>query len=141
TEGAAVVDAGNRIVCAGMGDNHVHVYGLLGFSSSASAGIGQGVTTYVEPGGPGVGGYEEFKVLMEGRMETNLYCGPYITPLGLVGREAVEGNIRNMVGVQFSDWIDTVQANRDRIRYLKVGALSNYGAGLVKVAKGLSDIL
>ena len=140
-DGSEIIDVAGYIVCPGLVDIHVHVYGILGFAYPDRVGIGQGVTTFVEPGGPGVACYEEFKALMEGRIKTTLYCGPYVTPLGLCGLEAVEGNIRNMIGIQINDWLDVVGQNRDNIRYLKVGALSNFGAGLVKLAKGLADIL
>src|ERR1700677_420881 len=59
--GASIVDAAGAIVTPGLVDIHVHVYGILGFAYPDRVGITQGVTTYVEPGGPGVATYGEYR--------------------------------------------------------------------------------
>jgi len=42
-----------RVSLARWIDAHVHAYGTLGFADPDSIGIAQGVTTFVEAGGPG----------------------------------------------------------------------------------------
>jgi dihydroorotase len=138
---AETIDASGMLVTPGLIDIHVHVYGILGFAYPDRVGISQGVTTFVEPGGPGVATYCEYRELSRGRTLTNLYCGAYIGPAGITGLEIVDGDIRALIGIPIGEWIDTVEANRDDIRYLKVGAFSNYGAGVVKLGKGLADIV
>jgi len=138
--GASIVDAAGAIVTAGLVDIHVHVYGILGFAYPDRVGITQGVTTYVEPGGPGVATYGEYRELTRGLTETNLYCGTYIGPTGITGLEVVDGDVRALIGIPINEWLDLVEANRDDIRYLKVGAFSNYGSGVVKLGKGLAEI-
>jgi dihydroorotase len=56
-------------------DIHVHVYGTLGFADPDSIGVCQGVTSYVEAGGPGIGTLDEFLALLEDRTQTTLYAG------------------------------------------------------------------
>ncbi|HTW89422.1 MAG TPA: amidohydrolase family protein [Candidatus Binataceae bacterium] len=141
TTGAEVVDVAGTIVTPGLVDIHVHVYGILGFAWPDRVGITQGVTTFVEPGGPGVATYPEYKALTRGTNITNLYCGTYVSPPGITGLEVVDGDIRALVDIPICEWLDLVEANRDDIRYLKVGAFSNYGAGVVKLGKGMADIL
>ncbi len=139
--GAEVIDAAGMLVTPGLVDIHVHAYGMLGFAWPDRVGITQGVTTFVEPGGPGVESYPEYRALTQGALITNLYCGTYISPTGISGIEVVDGDIRELVDIPIADWIDLVEANRDDIRYLKVGAFSNYGAGVVKLGKGMAEIL
>ncbi|MGH7907953.1 MAG: amidohydrolase family protein [Candidatus Binataceae bacterium] len=141
TTGAEVVNASGSIVSPGLVDIHVHVYGILGFAWPDRVGIAQGVTTYVEPGGPGVASYGEYKALIQGTTVSNLYCGTYIAPLGITALEIVDGDIRALVDLPINQWADLVRDNRDTIRYFKVGAFSNYGSGVVKMAKGLAEIL
>jgi dihydroorotase len=140
-DGAEAVDIAGLIVTPGLIDIHVHVYGMLGFAWPDRVGITQGVTTYVEPGGPGVATYGEYVALIQGTTIANLYCGIYLGQIGISGFEVVDGDIRTMVGIPINQWIDVVDANRDTIRYLKVGAFSNYGGGLLKMAKGLAEVL
>src|SRR5438445_12982203 len=51
-------------------DIHVHVYGTLGFADPDSIGVCQGVTSYVEAGGPGSGTLGAWRAAPEGRTTT-----------------------------------------------------------------------
>jgi dihydroorotase len=118
TAGAEVIDVTGSLVTPGLIDIHVHLYGILGFAWPDRVGITQGVTTFVEPGGPGVASYPEYKALTRGAYLTNLYCGTYISPPGISGLELVDSDIRALVDIPITEWIDLVEANREDIRYL-----------------------
>jgi dihydroorotase len=138
---AAVIDARGMYVSPGWVDVHVHTYGTLGFADPDSIGIYQGVTSYVEAGGPGIGTIDEFVELLGGQTTTSLYAGCYLSPMGIVGIEHVEGKARSLYDIPIARWLDTVEKHRDLIRYLKFGAFSAYGTGPLKVGKGLAEIL
>jgi dihydroorotase len=140
SDGAEVIDASGYIVTPGLFDMHVHAYGILGFSHPDWIGIYQGVTTFVEAGGPGVRTFEEFTALMKGHTITNLYGAAYFTPMGIIGFGYVEGDVRTLTW-PVSEWLDVVERNRDTFRYLKIAAFGNYGTGPIKVGKGLAEIL
>jgi dihydroorotase len=140
-EDAEVIDARGRYISPGWIDVHVHTYGTLGFAEPDSIGIYQGVTSYVEAGGPGIGTFEEFVELLGGQTTTSLYAGCYLSPMGIIGIEHVEGNARSLYDIPVARWLDTVDKYRDLIRYLKFGAFSGYGTGPLKVGKGLAEIL
>lgn len=65
------IDLAGRYVSPGWIDIHVHAYGTLGFADPDSIGLYQGVTTFVEAGGPGVGTFDEFLAMMRGRTKTS----------------------------------------------------------------------
>ena len=46
-----------------------------------SIGVYHGVTAFVEAGGPGIDTLDEFVAIM-GSLETDLYVGPFIRPMG-----------------------------------------------------------
>ena len=75
--GAEIIDVSGSYLSPGWIDIHVHVYGTLGFADPDSIGICQGVTTFVEAGGPGIDTLDEFAALTDGRTRTRLYVGPY----------------------------------------------------------------
>jgi dihydroorotase len=137
---ATVVDCTGAYVTPGWIDIHVHAYGRLGFADPDSIGIAQGVTSFVEAGGPGIGTFDEFLALMTG-LETRLYAGIYLRPLGILGLNALEGNVRNLGTIPFRTWLDVMDEHRDTIRYLKVGAFEKYGSAPVKIGKGLAELL
>jgi dihydroorotase len=140
-DGAETIDLAGAYLSPGWIDAHVHAYGTLGFADPDSIGICQGVTTFVEAGGPGVGTMDEFVATMSGRTTTSLYAGAYIRPLGIIGLTFIEDDVRNWMDVPIERWVDTVAEHRDLIRYLKIGAFTKYGPGPLKLAKGLAETL
>jgi dihydroorotase len=138
-DGAETIDLSGAYLSPGWIDAHVHAYGTLGFADPDSIGIYQGVTTYIEAGGPGVGTMDEFVATMAGRTTTSLYAGIYIRPLGIIGLTFIEDDARNWMDIPIERWIDTVAEHRDLIRYLKIGAFTKYGPGPLKLAKGLAE--
>ena len=135
------LDLSGSYLTPGWIDIHVHVYGTLGFGDPDSIGIWQGVTSYVEAGGPGIGTLGEFVAMHEGRTKTSLYAGPYIRPLGILSLNFLENDVRTITNVPIADWLDFQAAHPGLLRYIKVGSFSGYGRGPVKLAKGLSEIL
>jgi len=121
-------------------DIHVHAYGTLGFSDPDSIGVCQGVTSFVEAGGPGIDTLDEFMAVMEG-LETDLYAGPFIRPMGLLGLNFIEGDVRTLGDVPVTRWLDFAKEHRTLLRYLKCNAIGDYGTGTLKLTKGLSEIL
>ena len=137
---ATIVDVSGSYVSPGWVDIHVHAYGTLGFADPDSVGVYQGVTTFVEAGGPGIGTLDEFVALMSG-LETSLYAGPFIRPLGLLGLNFIEGNVRTLGDVPITRWLDFAKEHRDLLRYLKCNAIGDYGPGTLNLTKGLAQIL
>jgi len=121
-------------------DLHVHAYGTLGFSDPDSIGVYQGVTSFVEAGGPGIDTLDEFVAAMDS-LETALYVGPFIRPMGLLGLNFLEGDVRTLGDVPVTRWLDFAKENRSLLRYLKCNAIGDYGTGTLKLTKGLSEIL
>lgn len=138
---AEIVDLQGEILTPGWIDNHVHTYGTLGFADPDSIGIWQGVTSFVDAGGPGIASMDEFMALLHGRTATNLYAGPLIRPLGIIGAQFTEGDIRSLNGFPIPDWLDFMESNPGVIRYLKIAALSSFGSGAIKMGKGLAEII
>ena len=138
---AEIIDLAGAYLSPGWVDVHVHAYGTLGFADPDSIGVYQGVTTFVEAGGPGVGTMDEFVATMAGRTETSLYAGAYIRPLGIIGLTFIEDDVRNLMDVPIEQWIDMLAEHRDLIRYLKMGAFTKMGPGPLKLGKGLAEIL
>jgi dihydroorotase len=138
---AEIVDLKGHYLTPGWIDLHVHAYGTLGFADPDSIGIYQGVTTFVEAGGPGIGTLDEFVALMEGRTRTALYAGPYLRPMGIVGLNFIEGDIRSLTDIPIAQWMDFMAAHPGLLRYLKIGAFGSYGKGPLKMGKGLAETL
>lgn len=137
----SVVDLSGHYLSPGWIDIHVHTFGTLGFADPDSIGIAQGVTTFVDAGGPGIGTLEEFVATLAGQTTTSLYAGCYISPMGIIGIEHIEGRPRSLHDVPVARWIDAVERHPDLIRYLKLGAFSGYGTGPMKIAKGLAETI
>lgn len=74
--GAEIIDVSGSYLSPGWIDIHVHVYGTLGFADPDSIGIYQGVTSFIEAGGPGIDTLDEYHALTDGRTITELYVGP-----------------------------------------------------------------
>jgi dihydroorotase len=138
---AEITDLQGYTLTPGWIDAHVHVYGALGFADPDSIGIWQGVTTFVDAGGPGIASMDEFMALVYGRTATNLYAGPYIRPLGIIGGQFTENDVRSLNGFPIPQWLDFIEKNPGVIRFLKIAALSGYGRGVVKMGKGLAEII
>ena len=140
-EGMPVIDVSGLTVTPGWIDNHVHTYGTLGFADPDSIGIWQGVTSFVDAGGPGIASLDEFMALLGGRTVTDLYAGPYIRPMGIIGAQFTEGDIRSLTGFPIPEWLDFCERHPGVVRYLKVASLGGYGTGPIKMGKGLAEII
>ena len=125
----------------GFVDIHIHAYGTLGFADPDSLGVWQGVTSFVEAGGPGINTFDEFLALMSDRTVTDLYAGLWLRPMGLIGVNYIEGDVRTLMDIPITKWIDAVEQHGDVLRYVKIGAFGQYGTGPIKIGKGLAEIL
>lgn len=137
---AEIIDVSGAYVSAGWVDIHVHAYGTLGFADPDSVGIYQGVTSFVDAGGPGIGVLDQFMELLGG-LKTALYAGAFIRPMGLLGLNFIEGDVRSLGEVPITRWVDFAKQNRDMLRYIKCNAIGDYGPGTLKLTKGLAEIL
>jgi dihydroorotase len=137
---AKIVDISGSYVSAGWVDIHVHAYGTLGFANPDSVGVYQGVTSFVDAGGPGIGVLDQFMELL-GHLETSLYAGAFIRPMGLLGLNFIEGNVRTLGEVPITRWVDFAKDHREMLRYIKCNAIGDYGPGTLKLTKGLAQIL
>jgi dihydroorotase len=139
-ENTNVVDLSGHYLSAGWVDIHVHAYGTLGFANPDTVGIYQGVTSFVDAGGPGIGVLDQFMELL-GDLETSLYAGAFIRPMGLLGLNFIEGDVRTLGEVPITRWVDFAKENRDMLRYIKCNAIGDYGSGTLMLTKGLAEIL
>ena len=140
TPNTKVVDVSGHYLSAGWTDIHVHAYGTLGFANPDTVGVYQGVTTFVDAGGPGIGVLDQFMELL-GNLETTLYAGAFIRPMGLLGLNFIEGDVRTLGEVPITRWLDFAKQHRDLLRYIKCNAIGDYGPGTLKLTKGLAEIL
>jgi dihydroorotase len=138
--GAEVIDLAGAYLSPGWIDIHVHAYGTLGFADPDAVGIYQGVTTFVDAGGPGIGVLDQFIELMSD-LNTSLYAGAFIRPMGLLGLNFIEGNVRTLGDVPITRWVDFAAQHRDMLRYIKCNAIGDYGLGTLNLTKGLAQIL
>ncbi len=135
-----IIDVSDCYLSAGWIDIHVHAYGTLGFADPDTVGVYQGVTTFVDAGGPGIGVLDQFIELM-GDLKTSLYAGAFIRPMGLLGLNFIEGNVRTLGEVPITRWVDFAAEHRDMLRYIKCNAIGDYGPGTLNLTKGLAQIL
>jgi dihydroorotase len=140
TPGTEIIDVGGHYLSAGWIDIHVHAYGTLGFANPDTVGIYQGVTSFIDAGGPGIGVLDQFMELL-GDLETSLYAGAFIRPMGLLGLNFIEGDVRTLGEVPITKWVDFAKEHRDMLRYIKCNAIGDYGPGTLKLTKGLAEIL
>jgi dihydroorotase len=138
--GAKIIDVSGTYLSPGWIDIHVHAYGTLGFANPDAVGVYQGVTSFVDAGGPGIGVIDQFMELL-GHLETSLFAGAFIRPMGLLGLNFIEGDVRTIGDVPVTRWVDFAKANRDLLRYIKCNAMGDYGPGTLKLTKGLAEIL
>ena len=137
---AKIVDVSGHYLSAGWVDIHVHAYGTLGFANPDTVGVYQGVTSFIDAGGPGIGVLDQFMELL-GDLETSLYAGAFIRPMGLLGLNFIEGDVRTLGEVPITKWVDFAKDHRDLLRYIKCNAIGDYGPGTLKLTKGLAEIL
>src|SRR5580704_15863974 len=137
---AKIIDVSGNYVSAGWVDIHVHAYGTLGFANPDTVGIYHGVTSFVDAGGPGIGVLDQFMELLGG-LKTSLYAGAFIRPMGLLGLNFIEGDVRTLGDVPITRWVDFARQHRDMLRYIKCNAIGDYGPGTLKLTKGLAQIL
>jgi dihydroorotase len=135
-----IIDVSGQYVSPGWVDIHVHAYGTLGFANPDTVGVYQGVTTFVDAGGPGIGVLDQFMELLGG-LKTSLYAGAFIRPMGLLGLNFIEGDVRTLGEVPITRWVDFAKQHRDLLRYIKCNAIGDYGPGTLKLTKGLAQIL
>jgi dihydroorotase len=138
--GVKSVDVSGNYVSPGWIDIHVHAYGTLGFARPDTVGVYQGVTSFVDAGGPGIGVLDQFMELL-GNLKTKLYAGAFIRPMGLLGLNFIEGDVRTLGEVPITRWVDFAAQHRDMLRYIKCNAIGDYGPGTLKLTKGLAEIL
>lgn len=138
--GAQIIDVSNKYLSPGWVDIHVHAYGTLGFANPDTVGVYQGVTSFVDAGGPGIGVLDQFMAML-GHLETTLFAGAFIRPMGLLGLNFIEGNVRTLGEVPITRWVDFAKQHRDMLRYIKCNAMGDYGPGTLKLTKGLAEIL
>ena len=138
--GTKVIDISGQYLSAGWVDIHVHAYGTLGFANPDTVGVYQGVTSFIDAGGPGIGVLDQFMTLLD-NLATSLYAGAFIRPMGLLGLNFIEGNVRTLGDVPITRWVDFAKEHRDMLRYIKCNAIGDYGPGTLKLTKGLAEIL
>ena len=125
-------------------DIHVHVYEALGFSDPDAIGICQGVTSYVDAGGPELDTLDQFVALLDGKTTTRVYAGPlFHGGDGTCRTEFAEGDPRTIRDVAIGRWLDFMTAafrpfavpevQRPRLRQCRPDA--------PVMSKGLAEIL
>jgi dihydroorotase len=139
--GATVIDLAGKYVSPGWIDIHVHVYGALGFADPDAIGICQGVTSYVEAGGPGIDSLDQFSAMLDGTTKTRLYAGPLFHAMGLVGLNFEEGDPRTIRDIPIARWFDFMKAHPGMLRYLKFSAHGYGSVGPLRMSKGLAETL
>jgi dihydroorotase len=141
--GAETIDLAGHYLTPGWIDLHVHSFGTLGFGDPDSIGIYQGVTSLVDAGGPGITTLDEFVALSRDRMITDVYAGPYIFPLGIIGFDYVESadDIRSLSDHGIEPWLDWAAAHPGTLRYIKAGAYSPQGRVPIDIAKRVAERL
>src|SRR5262249_19714480 len=135
-----VVDVSGCYLSAGWIDIHVHAFGTLGFADPDTVGVYQGVTSFIDAGGPGIGVVDQFMGVLGG-LQTRLFPRGFIPPMGLLGLNFIEGDVRTLGEVPITKWVDFAKQHRDMLRYIKCNAIGDYGPGTLKLTKGLAEIL
>ncbi|MGE0630107.1 MAG: amidohydrolase family protein [Hyphomicrobiaceae bacterium] len=79
--------------------------------------------------------------MLAGRTSTSLYVGPYLRPMGIIGLNYVEGDLRSYSHVPITAWLDFADKHPGLIRYLKVGAFEKGGPAPLHLAKGVAEML
>jgi dihydroorotase len=141
--GATVLDVRDKIVSPGFFDIHVHAYGGLAFADPDSVGINLGSTSIVDAAGAGPLTWDEAQALLAGRTKTDIYYWISMRPVGIYGFEGIgEGSsARDIIDVAGNRLLDIVEANRERVVGLKLGAFTKLGVGPLKITKGMANVL
>ncbi|HTP84380.1 MAG TPA: amidohydrolase family protein [Alphaproteobacteria bacterium] len=140
---ARVINLFGHYLSPGWIDIHVHAIGALGFGDPDSIGIYQGVTSFVDAGGPGIRTLDEFEALTKGRLITDVYAGPYILPMGIVGFDYEPGDddIRDIAAIPISLWSEWIDAHPGVARYIKAAAYSQRGQVTIEIARNVASAL
>jgi dihydroorotase len=86
---------------------------------------------------------DEFVALSRDRMITDVYAGPYIYPLGIIGFDYVETaeDVRSLDDHGIEPWLEWAAAHPGILRYIKAGAYSPQGRVPIEVAKRVAERL
>lgn len=138
-----IVDLSGCYLTPGWIDIHVHALGTLGFGDPDSIGVKQGVTSFVDAGGPGILTLDEFEALSRNRLVTDLYAGPYYLPMGIVGfdYEPSDQDIADIREIPTSVWSKWIDDHPGVIRYVKTAAYSQRGKAPIEVARKVATEL
>ncbi len=130
TDASEVVDATGNYVTPGLIDIHVHVYrGDNHRDPDEVSGVGAGVTSLVDAGGPASDGLDDFRSVIVSKARTNIYCF-----LGVFNRSAGPWRELSVDGIA-----EAASANPDLVKGIKVHmmpvARDNFGLRHIEAAK------
>lgn len=139
-----VIDAGGKIVTAGMIDTHGHVYqhvtGKFGLNPDL-VGVRSGVTTIIDQGGPSCMTLGGFRHYLAERSHTRLYC--FISAYLVGGLEGhMYPDLYGPNGVNPEHTIRVARDNLDIVRGIKahaeIGGQSRWGMEVIKIGKQIA---
>ena len=138
------IDATGKLVVPGLIDTHAHVYehvtGKFGLEPDL-VGVGSGVTTLVDQGGPSCMTIPGFRHYVAERAESRVLCfiSTYLVG-GLEGHRYPE--LYGPDGVNVEHTVRAIEENRDLVRGIKahaeIGGASRWGVEVIKLAKEIS---
>jgi dihydroorotase len=137
-EAAAVIDATGRLACPGLIDLHAHAAeSIISFGLAPDAvGVRAGVTAVGDAGSVGYANFPAFRRFIIERTDTDVFCFLHLSPVGEV--------ILPEIGYEAFDraaFLNTVEANRDVIRGIKIRVIAevvaNPALDVVGLALGL----
>jgi dihydroorotase len=139
-----VIDVAGAIVTAGLIDTHAHVYqhvtGKFGLNPDL-CGVGSGVTTLVDQGGPScmtIGGFRHF-IVNPAKSRVLCFISAYLVG-GLEGHLYPDLYGPNQLNVEHT--VRTARENRDIVRGVKahaeIGGASRWGLEVIKIGKKIA---
>ena len=138
------IDAAGKLVVPGLIDTHAHVYehvtGKFGLGADL-VGVGSGVTTVVDQGGPSCMTIPGFRHYVAERAESRVLCfiSTYLVG-GLEGHRYPE--LYGPDGVNVDHTVRAIEENRDLVKGIKahaeIGGGSRWGVEVIKLAKEIS---
>ena len=138
------IDAAGKLVVPGLIDTHAHVYehvtGKFGLGPDL-AGVGSGVTTVVDQGGPSCMTIPGFRHYVAERAASRVLCfiSTYLVG-GLEGHRYPE--LYGPDGVNVEHTVRAIEENRDLVKGIKshaeIGGASRWGVEVVKLGKEIS---